>query len=117
MRLNVRNCLHLSRAREDGNGERSTVTEKNCAANTLLSLAMGALAVVGAVAVVNAVKRCMPRVKAQMESVGEDCKDCCEGIGKAVKTEVADCAEKIREDLSSDHNACDNTHSDTCEDC
>ena len=101
----------------DGNGEGSTVTEKNCAANTLLTLAMGALTVVGAVAVVNAVKRYMPRVKAQMESVGEDCKDCCEGIGKAVKTEITDCAEKIREDLSSDCDACGSSCNSTCEDC
>lgn len=92
------------------------MTEKNCATNSLFTLAMGALALVGAVAVVNVVKRCMPRVKVQMKSVGEDCRDCCEGIGKAVKTEVTDCAEKIREDLSSDGSTCNGTcESDSCE--
>ena len=84
----------------------------SCACHTLLTLAMGAFAVAGMVAVVCAVKQQMPRWKKQMQSVGEDCRDCCEDIGRSVRDEVRDCAEKIKCDLEDPP-----CPSDACPDC
>ena len=87
------------------------------AAHPLLTVAFGALAAVGAVAVVNAAKRCITKRKAQLASVGEDCMKFCESMGKTVKEEAADCMEKIRTDLTApctDSCTCEDT--DSCED-